>query len=423
MEVAAAAKSERQAFEVHLDAADLGVQQRVGTLFRHDTRTDLPASFEYDESWLRSERVFMLDPRLELWAGEQHPPNRAPAFGIFMDSAPDRWGRVLMERREIAAAERQQRKPRILQELDFLLGVSDRTRSGALRFRSIDGGAFLDDQENAAPPVTSLRELAHISQRIEEAGSEKLPEYEQWLTMLIAPGTSLGGARPKANFTDVDGRLWIAKFPAREDRYDVGAWELLVHELANKAGVWVPDARLEKLTEKYGTYCVSRFDRVGESRRMFASAMTMLERQDGDEGGSYLDLAEFISDNGAADHIEGDLAQLFRRVAFNVLVGNRDDHLRNHGFIREPSGWRLSPAYDVNPNLNKTDHALTFDGSSPTPNIELVLSTADLYRLEDVAARDIVAEVRAAVATWKDGAAVLGIPRSEIARMETVFEG
>jgi len=420
--MATATKRERHAFEVHLAAADLGVQQRVGTLFRHETRTDLPASFEYDESWLKSERAFVLDPRLELWTGEQHPPSQAPAFGIFMDSAPDRWGRVLMERREVAAAERQHRKPRILQEFDFLLGVNDRTRSGALRFRSVAGGPFLDDQENAAPPVTSLRELAHISQRIEDVGAEKLPQYEQWLTMLIAPGTSLGGARPKANFTDADGRLWIAKFPSHEDRYDVGAWEFLVHELAAKAGIWVPDARLEKLTEKYGTYCVSRFDRVGESRRMFASAMTMLERQDGDGGASYLDLAEFISDNGAADHIERDLEQLFRRAAFNVLVGNRDDHLRNHGFIREPSGWRLSPAYDVNPNVNKAAHTLTFDGSNPAPSIELVLSTADLYRLDTAKAKKIVADVRAAVATWNDRAAALGIPRSEVARMETVFQ-
>ncbi|MDB4969676.1 MAG: hypothetical protein JWN44_5365 [Myxococcales bacterium] len=311
---------------------------------------------------------------------------------------------------------------RNLQDFDFLLGVSDRTRVGALRFRSAEGGPFLDNQENAAPPVTSLGELAHISERIEAADSEQLPEYEHWLAMLIAPGSSLGGARPKANFTDADGRLWIAKFPAREDRYDVGAWEFVIHELAKRAQIWVPDARLEKLTERYSTHCVSRFDRVGDSRRMFASAMTMLERQDGDGGAGYLDLAEFISDNGSADYIEEDLEQLFRRVVFNVLVGNRDDHLRNHGFIREANGWRLSPAYDVNPNPHKSDHALTLDGSTSTPDIHVVLSTAALYRLVDAKAKSIIAAVGNAVASWRDEARRIGLPQSELARMENVVQ-
>lgn len=418
----ARAKPAREAFEVFLDAAELTVPQKVGTLFRPDLRTDLPASFEYDESWLKSERVFMLDPRLQLWRGEQHPSAQAPAFGIFMDSAPDRWGRLLMERREAALALREGRKGRALQEMDFLLGVHDRTRVGALRFRSVDGGPFLDDGDPPAPPVASLRELAHVSQRIEEPGIEKLPAYEQWLALLMAPGTSLGGARPKANFTDSDGRLWIAKFPARDDRHDVGAWELVVHRLAGKAGIWVPDSRVESLTAEYATFCVARFDRAGDSRRMFASAMTMLERQDGDAGASYLDLAELIADHGAADCIGEDLEQLFRRVVFNVLVGNRDDHLRNHGFIRVPSGWRLSPAYDMNPNPSKAEHALTLDGTTSAPRIDAVLETAALYRLNAARARRIVDEARTVAATWQDEAGRLGISRLEVKRMETVFQ-
>jgi serine/threonine-protein kinase HipA len=413
--------SHRQNIEVHLDAADLGVQQRIGTMHRPLARTDLPASFEYDPEWLRSERAFMLDPRLELWTGEQHPPAKTAAFGIFMDSSPDRWGRVLMERREAAVASREQRPMQALQELDFLLGVQDLTRAGALRFRSVEGGDFLDDSDPSVPPVTSLRELASISARLEEPDAEKLPEYERWLALLIAPGTSLGGARPKANFTD-EGRLWIAKFPARDDRYDVGAWEYVVHRLALDSGLVVPECRLESLTDRYRTFCTVRFDRGSGSRRMSASAMTLLERRDGDQDGSYLDLAEFISDQGATTRIAEDLEQLYRRVAFNVVVGNRDDHLRNHAFIREPSGWRLSPAYDINPSPFKVEHTLTLDGANAAPDLATVLSTAELYRLERSQAQGIVEQVKATVSKWQAEALRISCPREEITRMRDVFQ-
>lgn len=364
----------------------------------------------------------MLDPRLELWGGTQYPPDKASAFGIFMDSAPDRWGRVLMERREATNARKESRRARTLQEMDFLLGVADLARMGALRFRAAEGGAFLDDQgAMAAPPVTRLRELAAVSQRIEDPGIELLPEYEQWLAMLIAPGTSLGGARPKANFTDEGERLWLAKFPARDDRYDVGAWEFLVHQLAGKAGIWVPPSRLESLSDRYRTFCVARFDRNAAQRRMFASAMTLLERQDGKNDASYLDLAEFISDQGAKACVEGDLQQLFRRVIFNVLIGNRDDHLRNHGFLREPSGWRLSPAYDMNPSRNKAEHTLTLDGSTAAPDLQVVMDTGEFYRLDKLSAERILDEVRVAVSSWRDEASRLELSRLEVAQMEAVF--
>ena len=411
----------RDAFEVFLDAIDLGGLQRVGTLYRQGVRTDLPASFEYAPEWRESGHAFMLDPRLELWPGELHPPPRAAAFGIFMDSAPDRWGRVLMERREAAAAEREGRKMRNLQELDFLLGVHDLTRMGALRFRRA-GGPFLDDSINAAPPVTSLKELAYISQRIEEAGAEQLPEYENWLATLVAPGSSLGGARPKASFMEGDGRIWIAKFPARDDRYDVGGWEYLVHRLADSAGIWVPASRPASLASRYSTFCVERFDRQDGRRRMYASAMTLLDHEDGAPGAGYLDIAEFISDHGAQGQIDADLAQLFRRVVFNVLVGNRDDHLRNHGFIREPSGWRLAPAFDMNPNLGKAEHALTLDGRGAAPSIPAVLGTASLYRLDTAEAAQVVERITAVVATWRIKAAQQGLPRLEIQRMENAFQ-
>lgn len=413
------ARTNRLAYEAHLDAPELGVRQRVGVLYRHVLRTDIPASFEYDKDWLKHDQAFALDPRLELWRGEQHPPADIPAFGVFMDSAPDRWGRVLMERREAAAAARDVRKMRTFHEMDFLLGVYDHTRMGGLRFCEPDG-PFLDNSDNAAPPVTDLKELAYISQRIEEPGVEKLPEYERWLALLIAPGTSLGGARPKANFTD-DQKLWIAKFPAKDDRYDVGGWEYLMHVLARKAGIVVPEARLEHLSDRYGTFCSARFDRIADGRRMYASAMTLLERQDGEAGASYLDLAEFISDHGAKGHIDEDLAQLFRRLLFNILVGNRDDHLRNHGFIREPSGWRLSPAFDINPNTAKQTHALAIDSKNTEPDIRVAMDQARLYRLDQKAAQSMLDEVRNAIADWRTEARKLQLPAVEVQRMESVI--
>lgn len=416
-----ASNKPRDAFKVFLDAAELSDMRQVGTLYRQTERTDLPAPFAYEASWVSEPQAFMLDPRLELWAHEQYPPARSAAFGIFMDSAPDRWGRVLMERREAAAADREDRPLRHLQEIDFLLGVHDLTRVGALRFQG-DASDFLDNSADAAPPVTDLATLAHISLRIEEADIEKLPEYERWLAMLIAPGTSLGGARPKASFTSLGNELWIAKFPAKDDRYDVGTWEYLTHRLARKAGIWVPQSELQTIGPRYGTFCVERFDRHQRSRRMYASAMTLLERQDGESGASYLDIAEYLSDNGAQSHIGSDLAQLFRRVVFNVLAGNRDDHLRNHGFIREPSGWRLSPAFDMNPNPAKREHALTFDGVTAMPDLATVVETAEFYRLDAAEARQIVAEVQRAVGTWRDEALALNLARAEIQRMETVFQ-
>lgn len=411
----------RESYQVHLDALELGVRAMVGTLRRHDSRTDVPASFEYDPAWLRGKRAFMLDPRLALYGGEQRPAHPAPAFGVFMDSAPDRWGRVLMERREAMTARREGRAPRRLREVDFLLGVHDLTRMGALRLRASDDGPFLDDSALAAPPVTSLPELAAASRAVEDAGAETLPEYERWLAMLIAPGTSLGGARPKASFTAEDGALWIAKFPAQNDRYDVGAWELATHAMAGRAGIQVPDARGRRLTDRHLTYCSRRFDRDGDSRRMFSSAMTLLEYTDGEEGGSYLDLAQFLSDNGAQGHVDSDLEQLFRRVLFNIRIGNRDDHLRNHGFIRVASGWRLAPAYDVNPNPHRDTHSLTIDGCSAEPDASLALSTAELYRVGAARAAAILAEVDRAVRDWRNAAAHAGVSRSEIALMERVI--
>ncbi len=422
MNARAGSRAGRQSWEVHLNAPELAKPGLVGRLHRTFARTGVPASFEYDASWLHRGHAFMLDPRLELWRGEQHPDADMPAFGIFMDSAPDRWGRLLMERREAAAAQREQRPMRALREVDFLLGVSDEARMGALRLRDVDGGPFLDHRKRtAAPPVTRLRELAAISRRVDEPGVERLPEYEQWLAMLVAPGSSLGGARPKANFRDTDQSLWLAKFPARDDRHDVGAWEYVIHRLAASAGVHMAPARLESLGGTHRTFCTARFDRRDGGRRMFASAMTLLQRRDGD-GGSYIDLAQVVSDHGARGHVDADLAQLFRRALFNVLVGNRDDHLRNHGFIREPTGWRLAPAFDVNPSVARFEHTLTLDGASAQPDPNLVMATAGLYRLAPARAQAIFDEVRRAVAGWRAVARAHGLGGFETQQMQRVFQ-
>ena len=408
---------------IELDAPELGPRARVGVLTRDEVRGHTALSFEYDPAWLDSGAGFTLDPHLALYPGPQYPAAPARDFGIFLDSAPDRWGRVLMERREALRARAEDRPVRALTDWDFLLGVHDHARLGALRFRRAPDGPFVNDSQLAAPPLARLRELEHSARQLEEPGAEDRPAYAEWLAMLSAPGSSLGGARPKASFTDEDGALWLAKFPSREDRRDVEAWELLAHELAADAGIEVPRARLLPLSSgRRRTFCAERFDRRGPSRRMFASAMTLLERRDGDaDGASYLDLCQLIQDQGAPGAIAADLEQLFRRAIFNVLIGNRDDHLRNHGFIRAPGGWRLSPAFDMNPSADKAHHALALDDRRTEPDLTAVLATCDLYRLRRPAAERITGEIRAVVATWRTRARALDLSRAEIDLMAPAF--
>ncbi len=415
-------RAARESVEVVLDAPELAACSRVGTLWFSRSRTDFPASFEYDAAWLSAPSSFQLDPRLELFAGEQHPPSGQVTFGVLQDAAPDRWGRVLMERREGLVAKKEGRRARRLGEMDFLLGVHDLTRSGALRFRSVSDGRFLDNsREQPAPPVTELRALARISEKLEAPGADDSPELERWLTLLLAPGTSLGGARPKANFMEANGRLWLGKFPSREDRYDVGAWEFTVHKLAKEAGIDVPNAQLVSLGGRSHTFCVERFDRNPGGRRLYTSAMTLLEHRDG-RSGSYVELAEVLANHGAAGDIDADLAQLFRRVVFNVLVSNRDDHLRNHGFLRTRLGWRLAPAFDMNPNLDKHEHALMLDDTSAEPNLDVALETAEFYRLTRKAAERLLVQVRSTVRKWRTVAKAVGLSRAEVDRMEGAFD-
>jgi serine/threonine-protein kinase HipA len=381
--------------EVWLDG-DLAPACPVGIL-AHDRGQ---IRFQYNSDWLRDPRAFALDPDLSLDDAPFFPRPELGNFGIFMDSSPDRWGQTLMKRREALLAKDEKRTPRTLYAWDFLIGVQDFTRQGALRFRLEGTEEFLGNEKMAAPPVTTLRELEAVAFQLSSRRIDDLDALRKWLAVLVAPGASLGGARPKANFTNSDGSLWISKFPARDDERDIGAWEYVVHALAMKAAIDVPPANLLQLNNDFHTFCTRRFDRVGGGRRFYASAITLL-RKEHSEGTSYLELAQFIRSQGDAEHVEADLAQLFRRIVFNVAVGNRDDHLRNHGFLLGKTGWRLAPAFDVNPNIDKAEHVLNLDDGDNRPSLEAVLNTAEFYGLTHDSAGKILEEVASAVDQWE----------------------
>jgi serine/threonine-protein kinase HipA len=322
------------------------------------------------------------------------------------------------------AAERSERAvpypPLTLTKVHERVRGQDLTRQGALRFCLPGTSVFLADAALAAPPIASLRELEAVAQELTAKRIDDLNALRRWLAVLVAPGASLGGARPKANFTDSDGSLWIAKFPARDDERDIGAWEGLTHAMAQRARIDVPSAAVRSFSGEYHTFCVQRFDRTRDRRRFYASAMALL-RKDVSEGTSYLELAEFLHHHGAEDHIASDLEQLFRRVAFNVAVGNRDDHLRNHGFILTATGWRLAPAFDLNPNLDKAEHVLNLDETDNRPSLATVIETSEWYGLSKDRGAAIVAEVIEETRHWRTAAQRAGIARADIELMAAAF--
>ena len=405
-----------RSLEVWLDADLVAQPLHVGTL-SHDRGQ---VRFAYEEAWLRHPLCFALDPDLSLDSGSFHTRPEQGNFRVFDDSSPDRWGQTLMKRREALDAKDEGRAPRVQHAWDFLVGVQDFTRQGALRFRRSGEAAFLASHKLPAPPVTSLRELQAVARELSGKHIDDLNALRRWLSVLVAPGASLGGARPKANFTEADGSLWIAKFPARDDERDIGAWEGIVHWLAASAGIAVPPCKVLRLGKNYRTFCVKRFDRAGGKRLFYASAMAML-RKDHSEGSSYLEIAEFIQQQGAQGSVRHDLAQLFRRVAFNVAVGHRDDHLRNHGFILTATGWRLAPAFDMNPITDKAEHVLDIDESDNRPDLRTVIDTAGWYRLTSAQGRAIVDEVVAVTGQWRAAAARAGIARADVELMAVAF--
>jgi len=409
------AKAKSEHIWVWLDDPAFGPLQHIGILSRGDRGS---VRFAYEPTWLKHAHAFPLDPELDLTSGEFFPGNSN--FGAFMDSCPDRWGQILMKRREVVEAKEEGRTPRTLGPWEFLLGVQDCTRMGALRFSQPGEQIFLADEALSAPPVARIAELQAVAFELTKKKQDDIGKIKEWLKVLVAPGSSLGGARPKANLVDEDGSLWIAKFPSADDDYDVGVWEKLLQDLALKCGITVPESRLMQIGTGYHTFLVKRFDRQSGNRRFFASAMTMLGHVD-TEDASYLELAEFIATYGEADHIARDLEELFTRVVFNVATANRDDHLRNHGFIRSPEGWRLAPAFDMNPSFKKDEHVLSLNLYNRQPDLEIVLSTAEYYRLNISHAQKIVSDVCNVVRGWKDRARKLGLSTQECLEAEQIF--
>lgn len=392
----------------------------VGTLRSTTIKSKEHFSFAYADAWLDSEFVQQVDPDLQLYRGEQHAED-SKYFRAFLDSCPDRWGRLLMKRREAVQAHQENRRARVLNEIDYLLGVHDLYRMGALRFKRVIDGPFLDhDNKLAAPPMARLRELEHAARQVEERSDSDDPDYLKWLYMLMAPGSSLGGARPKASVIDENDVLWIAKFPSRNDEYDVAAWEYVVHQLALRAGIPMSECRIETFNGPYHTFITQRFDRTPDSRLHFSSAMTQLGYYDGDNDASYLELAEFLVNEGS--DAEEDLAQLWRRIIFNIAISNTDDHLRNHGFIYQQGGWKLSPAYDINPITPADGLHLFITDNDNRLDYALAMEVIDFFRLKPSQAEKIQDEVLAVVGNWRTEATAVKIGREEQGRMADAFK-
>jgi len=410
---------------VYADWASNGGAQHMGILTTQRVRGKEIFSFEYNEAWMNANHeVLFLDPNLGFYKGKQYLPEEKSNFGVFLDSAPDRWGRLLMRRREAWQAKQEERGERTLFESDYLLGVFDGHRLGALRFKLSPEGEFMNDQKKmATPPWTSLRELENASLQLEREDAINDPGYSKWLSVLIDPGSSLGGARPKASVMDEKGHLWMAKFPSSRDDKNVGAWEMVLHHLANACGIIVSEARLQKISGKHHTFLSKRFDRTDNNQRLhFASAMTLLGHQDGADhldGVGYLDIAGLITQYSPA--AREDLEQLWRRMVFNILVSNTDDHLRNHGFMLTSQGWRLSPAFDMNPNEMGNGLTLNISESSNEQDVLLAMETARLYQLKKEKAEVILNEIQLQISSWRAVAKKYGISNSEMDQTKRAF--
>jgi serine/threonine-protein kinase HipA len=412
---------------VHAHWVGLAQALRLGWLHARRAAGREVFEFEFDAVALAhpAARNLHIDPRLGLFEGRQHPPQGHETFGVFADASPDRWGRLLMRRR----LERAQRAGQVgkavrLLESDYLLGVHDAYRCGALRLRLDDAGDFLDSQHGAAaPPFVQLRELEAASLALERDEDNTAAAGDDWLRMLIAPGGSLGGARPKASVVDPQGELWIAKFPSVADEHDVGAWEVVLHTLAKGCGLAVPQSLARRFASRHHSFLVKRFDRTPEGRLHFASAMTLTGRLDGDDastGASYLEMARVLIEHGA--QTDADLRELWSRIVFNMLVSNTDDHLRNHGFILVPGkGWRLSDAYDMNPVPGSHGLKLNVSEADNAMDLDLVRSVAPYFRVSRKRAEEIVERSQAVVKQWRKIAGSLRVRAGEQERMAAAF--
>lgn len=417
-------QNSRKEILVFADWLEIRKPMLMGTLYSEIIREKEIFSFEYSDEWLSSKYAQIIDPDLLLYKGPQYLGNKKDNFGIFLDSSPDRWGRLLMRRREAAYARLEKRTAKTLFESDYLLGVFDEHRMGALRFKEDIDGPFLNDNKKfASPSMTSLNELEQACLKIESDDIADDPEYLKWLNMLIAPGSSLGGARPKASVLDGTNNLWIAKFPSLGDGKDVGGWEMVVHKLALESGLNIADAMIKKFSHKYHTFLTKRFDRTKGKKIHFASAMTMLGYTDGTDfhdGVSYLELAEFLTTKGA--NVNKDLEELWKRIVFSICVTNTDDHLRNHGFILTDRGWTLSPAYDINPVENGTGLKLNISENDNSLDLDLALEVIEYFRLDKKKALEIIKNIKSKVSNWRSIANNNHLPKNEQDIMANAFK-
>lgn len=386
----------------------------VGELSHDSVRGTDTYSFSYNKNWLAEHGDVFLSDNLQNFSGMQYTQPGKEVFACFSDALPDRWGRTLLTRREQIAANDEKRPVRRLTSFDYLMGIDDASRMGGFRFAETPGGKFINTEPSwRVPPLTSIRELMQAAREIEASEEKHLLPQKKWLLQLLHPGTSLGGARPKATVVDENGALTVAKFPSRKDDYDVALWEHFCHVMARRCGINVAETRVIP-GEEYHILLSKRFDRKGEKRIHFASALTMLGLTDGDNattGYGYTDIADFIIQHGA--DVQANLEELYRRVAFNIIVGNSDDHFRNHGFLLTRKGWVLSPAYDINPTLSE-HQSLLINCSTDASDLNILLQSADEYMINQQRANIIITKVKAMMSGWKVQARALGIPQRDI---------
>ena len=397
----------------------------IGELGYESLRGSDSYSFKFADSWIKKYNAIQLSNDLNNYPGIQYTQPNKDIFGCFADALPDRWGRTLLLRREQILAQEDNRPIKRLSSFDFLVGIDDFSRMGAFRFKETLDGEFINTTNSLRiPPLTDLRELIAASREIEKSeNANNLPE-KKWITQLVQPGSSLGGARPKANVVDTDKNVYVAKFPSLKDDYDAGLWEHFCHLLAKNAGINTADTKVLAVNEKHHTLLSKRFDRTAEGKRIhFASAMTLLGLNDGDNattGHGYLDIVDFIL--SSCTDVDANLCELFRRVAFNICIGNTDDHFRNHGFLLTAKGWTLSPAYDMNPTLN-THQSLLINSKTNVSDLSVLVNSCDEYMLTAQVAKNIINEVVEAIKDWRIIANKIGISKREISLFENVFEG
>lgn len=388
----------------------------IGELGYESLRGSDSYSFTFNDEWLKKYGDLFLSDDLNNYPGQQYTQPGKDIFGCFSDALPDRWGRTLLLRREQISAAEENRPVQRLSSFDFLTGIDDFSRMGGFRFKEDKNGEFINVSESLKIPLlTDLRELITASTEIEKSEEENILPERKWIAQLVKPGSSLGGARPKASVVDTDKTLYIAKFPSRKDDYDAGLWEHFSHQLAMKAGINAATTKVLSNGEKYHTLLSRRFDRTQEGKRIhFASAMTLLGLNDGDNaatGHGYLDIVDFIIQN--CTNVEDNLQELYRRVAFNICIGNSDDHFRNHGFLLTAKGWTLSPAYDMNPTLNEYQ-SLLISSATNKADLRFLLGACEDYMLNLKIAEKIISEMVEVVKNWRGLAIRFGISKREM---------